>query len=70
MEQRQNAFIESFNGSLRDECLNANWFSDLDDARRTIEAWRVDYNQVRPHSSRGQLPPAAYGPPEAAAGRP
>ena len=62
----ENAFIESFNGSLRDECLNANWFTDLDDAKHVIEAWRVDYNEVRPHSSLGQLPPAAYRPPEAA----
>ena len=66
----ENAFIESFNGSLRDECLNANWFDDIDHARQVIEEWRVDYNQVRPHSSLGQLPPAAYRPPEAAAKRP
>jgi len=56
----QNAYIESFNGKLRDTCLNAHWFVDLDDARRTIEAWRVDYNEVRPHSSLGRRPPAAY----------
>jgi putative transposase len=47
----QNSFIESFNGRFRDECLNANWFENLADARRKIEAWRVDYNQHRPHSS-------------------
>ena len=47
----QNAFIESFNGKFRDECLNQNWFVDLADARAVIEAWRVDYNTVRPHSS-------------------
>ena len=53
----QNAFVESFNGSFRDECLNASWFSSLDDARRIIEAWRIDYNEVRPHSSlRGKTP--------------
>ena len=40
----QNAFIESFNGKFRDECLNENWFLDLDDAREIIEAWRIDYN--------------------------
>ena len=49
----QNALIESFNGKFRDECLNQNWFTDLADARRIIEAWRVDYNTVRPHSSLG-----------------
>lgn len=47
----QNAFIESFNGSFRDECLNQHWFTTLNDARQTIEAWREDYNQVRPHSA-------------------
>lgn len=47
----QNAVMESFNGRFRDECLNSHWFTSLDDARRTIEAWRIDYNQERPHSS-------------------
>ena len=47
----ENAFIESFNGRLRDECLNEHWFLGLDDARRTIEAWRCDYNAARPHSA-------------------
>jgi len=47
----QNAFIESFNGIFRNECLNENWFSGLEDARRRISAWRRDYNQVRPHGS-------------------
>ena len=56
----ENAFIESFNGSLRSECLDANWFQDLDEARRLIEQWRRDYNEVRPHSSLGHLPPAMY----------
>jgi putative transposase len=46
-----NPFIESFNGSFRDECLNTNWFLSLDDAREKIEHWRVEYNQYRPHSS-------------------
>jgi putative transposase len=46
----QNAFAESFNGRLRDECLNESWFVSLADARDTIEAWRVDYNSARPHS--------------------
>ena len=46
----QNCFIESFNGRLRDECLNESWFVSLADAQRTIEAFRLDYNAVRPHS--------------------
>ncbi len=56
----QNAFAESFNGRLRDECLNANWFTSLSDARRKIEDWRQDYNQQRPHSSLKYLPPAEF----------
>lgn len=46
-----NPFIESFNGSFRDECLNTNWFLSLQDARAKIELWRRDYNSYRPHSS-------------------
>ena len=56
----ENAFIESFNGRLRDECLNVNQFVSLDDARTKIEAWRIDYNQHRPHSSLGNLTPSEY----------
>jgi len=56
----ENAYIESFNGKFRDECLNEHWFSTLDDARRTIEEWRRDYNEERPHSSLGDLTPAEY----------
>ena len=56
----QNAFAESFNGRLRDECLNANWFTSLGDARKKIEDWRQDYNQERPHSSLNYLPPAEF----------
>jgi hypothetical protein len=56
----QNAFIESFNGKFRDECLNQNWFGSRDEARRIIEAWRVDYNTVRPHSSLGYRTPAEF----------
>jgi putative transposase len=56
----QNAYVESFNGRLRDECLNANWFTNLNDARRKIEVWRRDYNQERPHSSLGYLSPTAF----------
>jgi len=50
-----NAFIESFNGSFRDECLNMNWFLSLKDAREKIEAWRRDYNEFRSHSSLGDM---------------
>lgn len=46
----QNAYAESFNGRLRDECLNESWFTSLADARVTIESWRLDYNETRPHS--------------------
>lgn len=56
----QNAYVESFNGRLRDECLNANWFTSLNDARRKIEAWRVDYNRQRPHSSLNYLAPEEF----------
>ena len=56
----QNAFAESFNGRLRDECLNANWFTSLSDARRKIETWRQDYNEQRPHSSLKYLPPQEF----------
>jgi len=56
----QNAFIERFNGTFRDECLNAHWFIDLADARREIEAWRHACNKARPHSSLGRIPPAVY----------
>jgi putative transposase len=56
----QNAFIESFNSRLREECLNQHAFLSLDDARRKIEAWRNDYNEVRPHSSLGHLTPQEF----------
>jgi putative transposase len=55
-----NAFIESFNGSFRDECLNTNWFLSLEDAREKIEAWRQEYNEWRPHSSLDNLTPVQY----------
>jgi len=57
----QNCFIESFNRTFRDECLNLHWFVSLEDARQEIEAWRHDYNHVRPHSSLGGLTPAEFG---------
>ncbi|MCP4602777.1 MAG: transposase [Proteobacteria bacterium] len=56
----QNAFVESFNGKFRDECLNEHWFTNLADARQTIEEWRIDYNTQRPHSSLGYLTPIEY----------
>lgn len=56
----QNAHIESFHGRFRDECLNESWFVTLADARRIIEAWRQDYNAVRPHSSLGYLTPEEF----------
>lgn len=55
-----NAFVESFNGRLRDECLNTNWFLSLDDARNKIEAWRRHYNETRPHTSLGHVPPREF----------
>ncbi len=65
-----NAFIESFNGKFRAECLNPHWFMSLDDAVRKCEAWRRDYHEVRPHSAIGNKTPislvnrlVAHGPP-------
>ena len=56
----QNAFIESFNGRFRDECLNENWFVSVEHARAVINTWRRDYNEVRPHSSLGDRTPAEF----------
>jgi putative transposase len=56
----ENAFIEAFNGRLRDECLNVHQFASIDDARAKIEAWRIDYNHHRPHSSLGHLTPNEF----------
>jgi putative transposase len=55
-----NAFAESFNGHFRAECLDCHWFASLEEARQTIEAWRVDYNTERPHRALGQETPAAW----------
>jgi putative transposase len=55
-----NATVESFNGRLRQECLNANWFMSLVDAKRKIEEWRVFYNRVRPHSAIEWMTPEEY----------
>ena len=57
---QENAFVESFKGKFRDECLNEHWFADLNEAPREIEAWRVDYNTRRPHSALGNLTPEEY----------
>jgi putative transposase len=56
----ENAFIESFNGRLRDECLNVHQFPSLAEAQLIIEAWRLDYNHRRPHSSLGHLTPNEF----------
>jgi len=56
----ENGYIESFHGKFREECLNEHWFLTLDDARHTIENWRIDYNQVRPHSALGYLTPEEF----------
>jgi len=56
----QNAYVESFNGRLRDECLNEHWFTSLEHARAVIEEWRRDYNEARPKKDLGKLPPAVY----------
>lgn len=56
----QNAYIESFNGRLRDECLNQHWFASLTEARRLIARWQDDYNEARPHSALGYMAPAEY----------
>jgi len=55
-----NAFIESFNGSLRDECLNVHWFEDLTDANDKLQAWKADYNESRPHRALDNLAPLEY----------
>ena len=56
----QNAFVESFNGRVRYECLNQSWFSNLGEARRIVEAWRIDYNTCRPHSSLNYMTPMEF----------
>ena len=56
----QNGYIESFNGKLRDECLNEHWFLNLRDARGTIGKWRRIYNEERPHSSLGNMTPSEF----------
>ncbi len=60
-----NAVIESFNGRLRDECLNQHWFLSLDEARAVTEAWREDYHRVRPHGALGNRTPSEFARPVA-----
>lgn len=55
-----NCFVETFNGSLRDECLNVHWFETLQEARERIEAWREDYTVSRPHQALKEMTPAAF----------
>jgi putative transposase len=57
---QQNAYIESFNGKFRDECLNEHWFLSMRHAREIVAAWRDDYNAERPHSSLGYLTPNQF----------
>ncbi len=56
----ENAYVESFNGKFRDECLSEHWFVSLVDAKAVIEAWRIDYNARRPHSWVGHLTPNEF----------
>jgi putative transposase len=62
----QNARVESFHGRLRDECLSVSWFQNLFDARRKIAAWRIEYNEERPHSSLGYQTPKEFAAAQAA----
>ena len=55
-----NAFIESFNGRFRDECLNCHWFESVQDAKLKIEYWRAEYNESRPHKALNNLSPLEY----------
>lgn len=55
-----NPYIEAFNGRMRAECLDQHWFASLEEARQIVEAWRIDYNHVRPHTALGNQTPAAY----------
>lgn len=56
----QNAFVDSFNGKFREECLDLHWFTDLADARERIEIWQKEYNTIRPHSSPDDVTPAEF----------
>lgn len=65
----ENGFIESFNGRLRDECLNVEWFNSLREVREGLARWRRHYNQVRPHSALGDHSPASFADAYAAAAK-
>jgi putative transposase len=56
----ENGNIEGFNGKLKEECLNQNWFESIEEARRKIEQWTVEYKEYRPHSALGQQTPSAF----------
>jgi len=56
----ENAYIESFNGKLPDECLSVHWFITMAQARHSIESWRIEYNIERPHSSLGDMTPEEF----------
>jgi len=56
----ENAYIESFNGRVRQECLNLHWFTDMDEVQARLAMWRVEYNLERPHSSLSNLSPWEY----------
>ena len=66
----QNAFVESFNGKFRQECLNTHWFMTLADAREKLETWRGFYNEDRPHSAIGYKVPITLVNPDGATGQP
>jgi putative transposase len=55
-----NCYVETFNGSFRDECLNVHWFETMEDAKAIIEAWRRDYNETRPHMALNDATPEEY----------
>lgn len=59
-KRTQNAYVKSFNGTFRNECLSENWFVSLDHAKAAISAWRRDYNEVRPDSALDNLTPAEF----------
>ncbi len=56
----QNPFVESFNGKFREYCLDMHWFRDLEEARQEIDSWRKHYNEEKPHSSLGRVPPRLF----------
>lgn len=59
-KQTDNCFVETFNESLRDECLNVQWFGAIDETRAKLEPWRAEYNESRPHEAFSDLTPAEY----------